>query len=209
MLKQRERILYCAECGLMLPLCLPVEGETSRSWACTGCGARYEAVLDKSQPLELIQHVRPYKLAFNLKCNEQVPKAIADFIAQVMPDAYRGPEKRCFERYPIVTPVAAMPLGTGLEPFGASFMALTRNISRSGVALVSTRSVSAPFLAVELPCGPDGAMQVVIQVVRRRPIRCFYEIAGPFLTKMADAGRPQQNAPPPAPDDPFGFCLPG
>jgi hypothetical protein len=174
----------CAGCGLLLPLSLPEAGEPSRSWACAGCGVRYDGNLDRNQPLELIEHVRPYRMAFCLNRAEQPPSAIAEFVAKLLPEDYRGWEKRGYKRLSVVTPVAVMPLSESLEPSGSPFMVLARNISRSGIALVSTRSVSATCLAVELPRDPEESLQVVVRVVRCRPLRSFYEIAGSFVTKM-------------------------
>lgn len=68
---------------------------------------------------------------------------------------------------------------------GPPFLVLTRNVSRSGISLVSTRAVATAFLAVELPSAPEETSQVVVHVLRCQPRRSFYEIAGKFLTKMA------------------------
>jgi hypothetical protein len=141
--------------------------------------------LDRDQPLELIERVRPARISFDVARAEPPPSAIADFIARILPDGcYAGPEKRDCERFPIVAPVAVMPLGNGLEPAGAPFMALTRNISRSGIGLVSTRAACTEFIAVEWPCVSGQGMQLVVQVLRCRPLRSFYDIGGKFLTRM-------------------------
>lgn len=184
MIKQRQ-MLKCRGCGLLLPLCLSGDGKRKRSWACAGCGKRYDAFLVEEQPLELIQHVRPCKLSFAHHGVQPPPKAIVDFIARIRPEALRGPEKRGCPRFSVVTPVAVMPLDERLEPVGTPFLVLTRNISRSGMAMVSARAVApAAFLGVELPRSPKESSQVVVHVRRCRPVRSFYEIAGKFLTKM-------------------------
>ena len=65
-------------------------------------------------------------------------------------------------------------------------MAVTRDISSSGISLVSTRAANSPFLAVELSASYDETIQIVMRVIRCRPLRCFYEIAGPFFTVAQD-----------------------
>ena len=80
-------------------------------------------------------------------------------------------------------PIAVMPLGNRLEPVGETFMAITKNISGSGLAFASTRAVSTRYLAIEIPEG----IQVVLQVLRCRTSRCFYEIAGRFVVRMLES----------------------
>jgi len=49
----------CLRCSLSLPLRLPEVGETSREWACAGCGATYQGVLLEDWPAEFQANVRP------------------------------------------------------------------------------------------------------------------------------------------------------
>ncbi len=67
-------------------------------------------------------------------------------------------------------------------------MAVTRDISTTGLALISTRAASSRFLAVELACPSGETIQVVIRVIRCRPVRCFYEIAGTYFVVLGEAG---------------------
>jgi len=186
--EQRTAIKRCATCGLTLPLRSPGPRERSMTWICTGCGTSYDAVLESRHAPDCIQHVRPARLRFKLPRDEQFPKAIAEFVAQIVPEmAYAGPQRRAFERYPVVTPIAVMPLGDGLEPSGEAFMAVTRNISKSGLAFACTRALTASYVAVEIPDATREGIQVVLSTLRCRPLRCFYEIAGRFLTRMLES----------------------
>lgn len=178
-------ILTCRGCGQSLPLRLSGTGERGRNWACAGCGERYEGFLNNTHRLELIQHVRPDRLSFAHHGIQQPPSALAEFIARIHPEVLRGPDQRACPRFSVVTSVAVMPLSDSLEPMGPPFLVLTRNISRSGMAMVSTRAVATDaMLGVELPRCPEEASQVVVHVLRCQPMRSFYEIAGQFLTKM-------------------------
>jgi len=184
----RTAIEYCHRCGLTLPLCSPGPGERSMTWYCTGCGTSYEAVLEQEPSPDRIQNVRPARLRFRLPRGAEFPKAIAEFVARMVPEkAHPGAQKRALDRYPVVTPIAVMPLGDRLELVGETFMAVTKNISGSGLALVCTRAVRARYLAVEILEYAREGIQVVVHVLRCRPVRCFYEIAGRFVTRMLES----------------------
>jgi hypothetical protein len=181
-----QRTLYCAGCGLLLPLYAPGNGARTQRWACAGCDTRYDAVLARDASLELINRIRPHRMPFGPIATGQVSKAISELIARIAPKAYSGPEKRTVERFPFVAPVAVILLSDTMAPVGAPFMVLTRNISRSGIALVSTRPVNTEFCAVALPSAGEETIQFVVQVVRCRPLRSFYEIGGRFVTRMVE-----------------------
>ena len=180
-----NRIEQCEKCGQALPLRWPTPGTRSRLWNCTACRTPYNAVLDREVSLELIQHVRPAEIKFGRRDLLQVPETIADFIAKWFCEkAYQGPEKRGIRRYPVTTPVVAMPIDASFEPVGDPFMAMSRNVSGTGMAVISTRAVTTEFLAVELSTGQGERMQLVMHVLRCRPTGRFYEIGGVFLTKV-------------------------
>ena len=99
---------------------------------------------------------------------------------------YGGSERRGANRHPIVTPVVVMPMNGEFRPAEGAFMVVTRDISTTGLALISTREVSTELLAIELPAAGGEKMQVVMRLARCRPVGRFYEIAGPFVFKMGD-----------------------
>ena len=53
-----ERIRYCTDCALPLPLRRPLSREAAGHWACAGCGQRYVGVVDESLPPDVIRNVR-------------------------------------------------------------------------------------------------------------------------------------------------------
>ena len=60
----------------------------------------------------------------------------------------------------------------------------TANISLGGVALLHTRFVDAQYLAVDFsPAGVDE-LQVVLRVLRCRPLGLVYEIGGEFISRV-------------------------
>jgi hypothetical protein len=113
------------------------------------------------------------------------PGLSADFIAERVNSDFPGPDRRADERRPIAAPVAVQPLDAYFLPRGRPFMGTAHNISTGGIALVHTRSTSAPHLALELTLADSREIRAVIRVVRCRAIGLFYEIAGPFIVRIA------------------------
>jgi hypothetical protein len=125
-------------------------------------------------------------MAFNLSGAEQPPDALAETVRISAPDGGKGAEKRTCKRYPVIGAVGVMILDDALEPTGPPFVASTRNISRSGIAVISKWPVNTGLIAVECPCNAGNGSQFIVQVMRCRPLRSFYEIAGKFLTRMIE-----------------------
>jgi len=114
------------------------------------------------------------------------PQVTAEFIARRVAKAYDGPERRAHSRRSIATPVTAVPLDDHFLPAGEPFIGMAHNISRGGIALIHTRSVTVAHLGVELVLDDTAPIRAVIQVVRCRTVGLFYEIAGPFVVRIAD-----------------------
>lgn len=185
----RQVMSTCAKCGLHLPLCLPRAGEPCMLWICTGCGATYGAVLDCQRVAELLANVRPAKLELNPERLEHLPEAADAFISQLQSqDSYHGRERRERTRHRVVAPVAVMPLGDAFQPSEDAFLATTLDVSRSGLSILSTRAISTQAILVDLLRDHANSLQVIVHPVRCRTHRRFYEIGGPFMTKMVDLG---------------------
>ena len=115
------------------------------------------------------------------------PKAIADFVERAIRNSkyYDGPDIRSERRYAVSLRVAAAPVDEQLNKIGEEFIAMSRDISSSGIAIYHTRGVSDRFLALELTAASGEKMRVLLQVLRCRPAGLFYEIAGKFVSRIA------------------------
>jgi hypothetical protein len=194
--------IHCPKCDTVLPLHLPSVSESCTTWICTKCGTTQKAALNRSESLERLQQVRPARIEFDDTNLGRPPEAIAEFIAKMMRKEHRGSDKRGSQRRPVVVPIPVIELDENLAPTGNVHMAVTRDISSSGVSLLSTRAANSPFIAVELSIGYEETIQAVVRVSRCRPLRCFYEIAGPFFTvvqEYAADNTEESNASPPMP----------
>ncbi len=179
------RIGNCVSCGLLLPLRLAGPGEEDTNWACSGCGAQYGAVLDRSAPQELFHNVRPAVFKFDRsQVPSKPPEALAAFIQQMIGEGQMFANRRSTARHQLVVPVTAVPVDVGFFPIGEPFTAITRDISTKGLSLIHTRAVRCERLVVELPNRSGAAIQLVLQVARCRALGRFYEIAGPFTMRL-------------------------
>jgi hypothetical protein len=92
-------------------------------------------------------------------------------------------ERRREKRRPVVLDVIAVPLDEEHHPCGEPFLALSRNISRGGIALLHTEKVTAPFLLLRIETIRHQVIQTVVKVVRTRSFYQFTEISGRFEVK--------------------------
>lgn len=184
-LQSDKHLSSCKTCGQMLPLRMPLAAEKPIAWICVSCGTRYEAVLDASCSLEHLQLVRPERIEFDKSDLIHPPEVVSELIARMFPEEeYEAHEKRHNKRRNIGIPIVAVSLDHGFRPTEDVRLVITRNISQTGIALMSTRATRTPYLAIELPTSPDKPTQMVMRPLRCRPLLCFYEIGGPFVTKV-------------------------
>jgi hypothetical protein len=113
-----------------------------------------------------------------------VEQLIWQFIEQGL--YYQGPNRRKEKRHPINVSVRTTPLDENLHPAGDPFITTTRDISNGGIALIHSETVPAPFLAVELKDLEGVWFQAAVEILRRRPVGPFFEIAGKFVVKTYD-----------------------
>lgn len=115
--------------------------------------------------------------------------AIAELVAaendgSSLPELLADANRRGEGRRAVLSSVLAEPLDEKLQPAGAPFVALTRNVSRGGIALLYTQPIGARYLALRQP-GADGRDMRYIEVVRSTLIGYGYEIAGRFIEPNA------------------------
>ncbi len=103
-------------------------------------------------------------------------------LADLLADA----ERRGGDRRPVLSSVIAEPLDENFQAAGAPFVALARNISPGGIALLYTQPIGAKYLALRQP-GSETRVFRYLEVVRSTLIGYGYEIAGRFIEP---AGRP-------------------
>lgn len=112
------------------------------------------------------------------------PESLLTCAARLLAKETDAPQRRAAKRHAGVMSVAVMPLDDQFQPAGAAFMAMTRDLSTSGLRLVTDRAVDDKYLAVDLTLPPVPSIQVALEVIRCEPVGKYYEIAGPLVARM-------------------------
>ena len=117
------------------------------------------------------------------------PKQIEDvgeFIERLADEIeyFDGSERRTEARRRVVVPVMVMPVDDNFERTGDAFQAVTRDVSTSGISLLSTQDTDAEYLAVFLKTLSGRELIVVIHVCRHNYIGVYYDIAGTFVNTL-------------------------
>jgi len=96
-------------------------------------------------------------------------------------------EERRSPRHKLTAEVRVQPVDRHFEPTAAAFMAVTRDISTDGIGLMHDRAVRDKYLWLRLKTPGGKLMNVVVEVVRCRPLGKFYDIGGRFVAKLDQA----------------------
>jgi hypothetical protein len=99
---------------------------------------------------------------------------------------FDGPEKRGHSRYRMALEVPVVELDVDLRPTGAAFVAMSRDISATGICLVHTHRVAADQLLIKLDNRKGMRVQAVVQITRRRQLKQFFEMSGNFVLRCND-----------------------
>jgi hypothetical protein len=116
------------------------------------------------------------------------PVELQKFVHQLTDQtAYSGTDKRGRTRYRIAIEVPAIELDDELRPMGEPFIAMSRDISTSGICLVHTQRVTAAQLLIRLDNLNGMRVQVVVEISRRRKLKHFYEMSGNFVLRCNES----------------------
>jgi hypothetical protein len=115
------------------------------------------------------------------------PEALVALVRKVAAERqYNGPERRQSPRHALPNLfVLAIPLDEEQRPCGAPFRAVCRDISVHGISIFHTATVTAPMMALEVTDHYGGKIQVILNVLRRRPVGEYFELAGSFTQKLS------------------------
>ena len=116
------------------------------------------------------------------------PTELLRFVHRVAEETLRDHvEERQFPRYKLTVEVWVQPVNSDFEPLGDPFTAVSRDISTSGIGLMHTRAIRDKYLWLRLATQGGGTMNVVVEVLRCRPIGMFYDIGAKFVAKLDEA----------------------
>jgi hypothetical protein len=128
----------------------------------------------------------PNSIKFNNRTLLFPPQELMVFVTRLVATEYEGPQRRGFKRYPFIVPAAVMPIDHEYQPTEDAFVAVTRDLSSTGLSLFATRLTASTLLAVELLSPRLPNLQFVLQALRCKSTGRYYEIAGELVGKQED-----------------------
>jgi len=185
----------CSVCGRTIALLAPTLEAKAVSWLCKTCGAVYFGS-DAGSPKHGIHRgesspgnpfVAPVALKVDSNAPSMPPENIQRLIKSMASEEQKGAERRRHKRYPVMVPVVALPLTADFRVDGEPMQMTTANVSLGGVALIHTRFVDAPFLALDFRVAGVELLQVVLKVLRVRSRGLVYEIGGEFISRLSQS----------------------
>jgi hypothetical protein len=141
------------------------------------------------RPAPLMPHSRSTDSSHRL-ADQQSQQKIADMVEILADTSFRGVEHRRDPRYVLAKPVLVQPADGDLRPCGEARYVVARDISRGGMAILSTQAIEADYLIVRLtmPRGESRELEVALRVIRCERIPGgMYDIGGQF-TAVVDSG---------------------
>ncbi len=116
--------------------------------------------------------------------DQPTPKMVQFVNALVEADAGSDSDQRSRQRFHMASAVPALCLNEDDIPVGEAFLIMTRNISTNGISLVHTDPIETRKLAIQLVGASDETIQLILEVVRCRPIDEYYDIGGRLLGRV-------------------------
>ena len=113
------------------------------------------------------------------------PDTIASFIQQTIVEleSFKVGMRRAESRESAAIPIFVAPLNENLEPVGAEFYAVTRDVSCGGIGLFHTKPVTARWLEIEMSTpATRQELRLLAQVQHCTPIGKFFLIGCRFAT---------------------------
>jgi hypothetical protein len=114
-----------------------------------------------------------------------IPKKDVERLVQCLASrTYNGREARRQKRFPVAAPITVVPLGADFRVSGQPARVMTINVSGGGVAIVHTRRIVEPYLAIDFSASGVDLLPAVMQVTRVRTLASAFEVAGKFTTRI-------------------------
>lgn len=116
------------------------------------------------------------------------PAELTGFVHRLASETLREhAEERQRPRYKLTVEVWVQPVDRDFEALDRPFISVSRDISTGGIGLIHTRAVRDKHLWLRLLTPGGGVMNVIVEVLRCRPIGAFYEIGAKFVAKLDEA----------------------
>jgi predicted RNA-binding Zn-ribbon protein involved in translation (DUF1610 family) len=183
----------CSSCATRIALRSPTPDSPASAWLCRRCGSVYFARCQEkdgkpfSAGTRLVSYYEVMK-AINTTIETKTPavpaKDVQRLVSCLAARSYNGREARRQKRFPVAAPVTVVPLGADFRVSGQPARVMTINVSGGGCAIVHSRRIVEPYLAIDFTaCGVD-LLPAVMQVTRVRTLASAFEVAGRFQSRI-------------------------
>ncbi len=115
------------------------------------------------------------------------PETLKHFVEKLATECCESPphERREHARTKLIVPVQIQPLDESYGASGDTITALTRDISQSGIGIISPRSISDELVAVRLSLHDNQiGLNMAARVLRCEKLGGFYDIGCQFVTRL-------------------------
>jgi hypothetical protein len=176
---------YPCQCGCIIAIQAPAADLPVAAWICKACGAAYFGGVNatKNDGVELLVTYDGNSLTGDHQSQANATSAPTKVDASAA-NSPSGRERRQQTRYSIGVPVVVVPLAADFTITGPAVKMMTRDISKSGVALVSARFSNAPYYVVDFTAAGIDLLQVLMKVLRVSNRGPNYEVAGKFINRL-------------------------
>jgi hypothetical protein len=184
----------CSSCGAIIALQPPTPNARVSTWLCKTCGAIYFGSEDGGAGCCGVTRCEAdandasgarFKVNMEAASPPIPPKNVQRLIKSLVPGEYTGPDRRAHKRYPVTVPVVVLPLTSDFRIDGEPIQMTTVNISLGGAALMYTRFLDAPYLALDFSIAGVELLQVILKVLRVHSTGPVYEMAGQFISRLS------------------------
>jgi hypothetical protein len=186
-------INHCSKCSVGILLQAPTSSSPASAWLCRRCGSCYFARCQDSDGVEPAAGVRPVSYYEVMKAiyvhmdgdscpvlHEHAHKAARSIVGP----PYKGPEARKQKRYPCPAQVTVVPLGEDFRIAAQPARTMTTNLSGGGVAMVHSRAIKQPYLAIDFAASGINLLPAIVEITRVRQMPGAWEIAGKFISRI-------------------------
>jgi len=189
-----QAVKRCGGCRSTIKLRPPILESKATMWLCNVCGAIYFGGDCQESELPGLSQLgpdrtSPFILASSAKQDaftRTIRAESAHHLTKLLvPEEVTWADRRRHKRYPITVPVVVLPLASDFRVVGDAEKMTTANISLGGAALLYTRYINCPYLAIDFTSGGIEQLQVILKVLRYRSLGPVYDIGGEFISRLS------------------------
>jgi len=183
----------CGSCGTSIALLAPTANSPASAWLCRRCGSVYFARCQEKDGKPFCPVTRRVSYCEVMKAiyihlegdacpilREDVQRSLEQSAAR----PFYGREARKQKRYPAAALVTAVPLGADFRVAAQPARIMTINLSGGGAAVLHSRRIHTPYLAIDFSASGIELLPAILQVTRVRTLPASYEIAGKFVSRI-------------------------